>query len=136
MTSNSNKVLSPHLTIYRLPITVICSILPRICGIFLFFCFIVLSYKTITSVYFSGDISSFETELINLFSINLITRIIQIALFTGFTFSFYLYNLSLVRHLFMDFGFGFEVKTATFWATVMLLSASIGAVLTSLYFFM
>ena len=94
--------LSPHIQIYRWHISSLVSISHRITGIIniiaiTFICLLV-------SLLVFGE-SKFE--FINLVSSSLIGKFIVL----GITWSFSFQTLSEIRHLIMDLGYGFELKT-------------------------
>ena len=94
--------LSPHIQIYRWHISSLVSITHRITGI--------INIVVITliclwaSLLLLGE-SKYET--INLLLNSLIGKFIILAI----TWSFSFQVLSEIRHLIMDFGYGFEIKT-------------------------
>ena len=94
--------LSPHIQIYRWHISSLVSISHRITGIIniIAITFICL----LASLLFFGE-SKFE--FVNLFLSSLIGKFIVL----GLTWSFSFQALSEIRHLIMDLGYGFELKT-------------------------
>ena len=94
--------LSPHIQIYRWHISSLVSISHRITGIIniIAITFICL----LASLLFFGE-SKFE--FVNLFLSSLIGKFIIL----GLTWSFSFQALSEIRHLIMDLGYGFELKT-------------------------
>ena len=95
--------LSPHIQIYRWHISSLVSISHRITGIIniiavTFFCLL-------ASLLVFGE-SKFE--FINLLLSSLIGKFIIL----GLTWSFSFQALSEIRHLIMDLGYGFELKTS------------------------
>ena len=94
--------LSPHIQIYKWHISSLVSISHRITGIIniIAITFICL----LASLLFFGE-SNYE--IIYLFLSSLIGKFIIL----GFTWSFSFQVLSEIRHLIMDLGYGFEIKT-------------------------
>ena len=94
--------LSPHIQIYRWHISSLVSISHRITGIIniIAITFICL----LASLLFFGE-SKFE--FVTLFLSSLIGKFIVL----GLTWSFSFQALSEIRHLIMDLGYGFELKT-------------------------
>ena len=94
--------LSPHIQIYRWHISSLVSICHRITGI------INITVITLVCLWVSllvfGE-SNYET--INLFLNSFIGKFIIL----GITWSFSFQVLSEIRHLIMDLGYGFEIKT-------------------------
>ena len=94
--------LSPHIQIYRWHISSLVSISHRITGI--------INITAITliclwaSLLFLGENNY---EMINLFLNSLVGKFIIL----GITWSFSFQILSEIRHLVMDFGYGFELNT-------------------------
>ena len=101
--NDSNNPLSPHLKIYRWQISSLVSITHRISGvinllalIFIFFWLINLSLGESNYELFLLIINSFFGKFILI----------------GFTWSMSFHLLSGIRHLTLDLGYGFEIKTA------------------------
>ena len=98
----NKKPLSPHIQIYRWHISSLVSISHRITGI--------INIVVITliclwvSLLLLGE-SKYET--INLLLNSLIGKFIILSITWSFSFQI----LSEIRHLFMDLGYGFELKT-------------------------
>ena len=94
--------LSPHIQIYKWHISSLVSISHRITGI--------INIIAITFICVLASLLAFgesNYELINLFLRSLIGKFIIL----GITWSFCFQILSEIRHLIMDFGYGFELKT-------------------------
>ena len=94
--------LSPHIQIYKWHISSLVSISHRITGI--------INIIAITFICLLVSILVFgerNYELINLFLSSYIGKFIIL----GLTWSFSFQILSEIRHLIMDFGYGFELKT-------------------------
>ena len=94
--------LSPHIQIYRWHISSLVSITHRITGIINIFVITLICLWA--SLLLLGE-SKYET--INLLLNSLIGKFIILAI----TWSFSFQVLSEIRHLIMDFGYGFEIKT-------------------------
>ena len=94
--------LSPHIQIYRWHISSLVSISHRITGI--------INIIAITFICMFASLLVFgenKFELINLVLGSLIGKFIVL----GITWSFSFQTLSEIRHLIMDLGYGFELKT-------------------------
>jgi succinate dehydrogenase / fumarate reductase cytochrome b subunit len=94
--------LSPHIQIYKWQISSLVSISHRITGI--------INIIAITFICLLASLVVFgesNYELINLFFSSLIGKFIIL----GLTWSFSFQILSEIRHLIMDMGYGFELKT-------------------------
>ena len=97
-----NNPLSPHIQIYKWHISSLVSISHRITGI--------INIIAITFICLLASLVVFgesNYELINLFFSSLIGKFIIL----GLTWSFSFQVLSEIRHLIMDLGYGFELKT-------------------------
>ena len=95
--------LSPHIQIYRWHISSLVSISHRITGI--------INIIAITFICLLASLLVFgesKFEFINLLLSSLIGKFIVL----GITWSFSFQALSEIRHLIMDLGYGFEIKTA------------------------
>lgn len=118
--SNTERPLSPHLSIYRWPITMTVSILHRVTGVAMSFGLIILAVGLVSMLNGVADYQRFVAVMSSLPG-----RLILI----GWSFSFFLHLSNGVRHLFWDFGHGFEKKQAdaSAWFVLLLSSAMTGA---------
>ena len=99
----NKRPLSPHIQIYRWHVSSLVSISHRITGI--------INIIAITLICFWVSlifVSENNHEMINLFLISKIGKFIIL----GLTWSFSFQILSEIRHLIMDLGYGFELKTS------------------------
>ena len=98
----NNNPLSPHIQIYKWHISSLVSIVTRITGI--------INILAITLICFWFACLLFgenNYEIIKLFLRSFLGKFIAL----GITWSFSFQILSEIRHLIMDFGYGFEIKT-------------------------
>ena len=114
--------LSPHIQVYRWQISSLVSISHRITGIINIIA-ISLICLWISLIFFSE--SNYET--INLLFNSMVGKFIII----GITWSFSFQILSEIRHLFMDFGYGFELRTTKISGIIVIL----GSVILTIIFF-
>ena len=99
---DNNNPLSPHIQIYRWHISSLVSISHRITGI------VNISAITIICFWiFSLLLGESSYELTRIFLQSIFGKFIIICL----TWSFSFQTLSEIRHLIMDLGYGFELKT-------------------------
>jgi len=98
----NKEPLSPHIQIYRWHISSLVSISHRITGIINIIAITLICLWI--SLLFLGENNY---EIINLFLSSQIGKFIILAL----TWSFSFQALSEIRHLIMDLGYGFELKT-------------------------
>ena len=97
----NNEPLSPHIQIYRWHISSLVSISHRITGI--------INIIVITFICLWASLLFFNENnyvIINSFLSSLIGKF----LILGITWSFSFQLLSEIRHLMMDFGYGFDLK--------------------------
>ena len=99
----NKRPLSPHIQIYRWHVSSLVSISHRITGIINIIAFTLICLWV--SLIF---ISENNHEMINLLLISKIGKFIIL----GLTWSFSFQILSEIRHLIMDLGYGFELKTS------------------------
>ena len=98
----NKEPLSPHIQIYSWHISSLVSITHRITGI------INIIAITLICLWISSLLLGENTyETINLFLSSLMGKFIIL----GITWSFSFQVLSEIRHLIMDLGYGFEIKT-------------------------
>jgi len=98
-----NNPLSPHIQIYRWHVSSLVSISHRITGIIN-----ILAITLICIFFIFFSFSEGSHEFIKLFLQSIIGKFFIL----GITWSFSFQILSEIRHLIMDFGYGFELKTA------------------------
>ncbi len=118
MTRNDKRPLSPHLQVYKLPITAYVSIGNRIAGVINSVALFIL-VLVIASAAGAPTDSSTMLWLLN-------SWLGKLAMFV-FTFTLYFHMCNGIRHLFWDAGVGFEVETANKTAKV---SIAVAGVLT------
>ena len=99
----NKRPLSPHIQIYRWHVSSLVSISHRITGIINIIA-ITLICLWVSLIFISEN----NYEMINLFLNSKIGKFIIL----GLTWSFSFQILSEIRHLIMDLGYGFELKTS------------------------
>ena len=114
--SNSKHPISPHLQIYRLPLTVLLSIAHRITGVILAFGCVLLVWVLATAAESAAAYQALVPHLGSWYG--------QIYLL-GFVFSLYLHFCNGVRHLFWDVGYGFELEIVDITAKLAIALATI-----------
>lgn len=97
------RPLSPHMQIYRWPITMGTSILHRITGVGLAFGTVILAWWLVAAAMGAESYAVFESVAFHWFG--------RFVLF-GFTLALMYHSLNGIRHLFWDMGYGFAVPTA------------------------
>ena len=112
--SNTERPLSPHLSIYRWPITMTLSILHRITGALMSAGLIALAYWFMAVA--AGG-ANYEQ------AVALMTSMLGRLCLIAWSFAFFLHLANGVRHLFWDVGRGFEIKQANASAWFVLLFA-------------
>ena len=99
----NKRPLSPHIQIYRWHVSSLVSISHRITGIINIIA-ITLICLWVSLIFINEN----NHEMINLFLSSKIGKFIIL----GLTWSFSFQILSEIRHLIMDLGYGFELKTS------------------------
>jgi succinate dehydrogenase / fumarate reductase cytochrome b subunit len=109
--NKAGRPLSPHLTIYRWPITMTLSILHRITGVALSIGLVIVT-AWLVSLWLGA--AAYETVA------TLLASMIGRLLLAGFSFAFFFHFCNGIRHLFWDVGIGFEMRqvTASAWTVV------------------
>jgi len=116
----NNNPLSPHIQIYKWHISSLVSIVTRITGI--------INILVITLICFWFAILLFgesNYEIIQLFFKSFLGKFIAI----GITWSFSFQVLSEIRHLIMDLGYGFELKTTNVTGMIVIIFSFIFTIL-------
>jgi len=119
----SKTPLSPHIQIYRWHISSLVSICHRITGI--------INIIVITLICLWASLLLYgesNYQLINSFLNSFIGKFIIL----GITWSFSFQVLSEIRHLIMDFGYGFELKTSRISGLIVI----IGSIIFTVVFFL
>lgn len=93
------RPLSPHLQVYRLPLTAIASITHRITGVGLGFGTVLLAWWLIAAASGPDAYAGFQW---------FIGSIVGLILLFGFTWALMFHLLNGLRHLFWDAGWGFD----------------------------
>ena len=119
--SNSNHPISPHLQIYRLPLTALLSITHRLTGVFLALGCVLLVWVLATAAQSASDYQQLSLHLASWYG--------QVFLI-GFMFSLYLHFCNGIRHLFWDVGYGFELETVDLTAKLVIAMAIIMTIAT------
>ncbi|MBL8644320.1 MAG: succinate dehydrogenase, cytochrome b556 subunit [Rhodospirillaceae bacterium] len=120
-TKPHSRPLSPHLQVYRLPLTAILSITHRITGIGLSLGLLLLTWWLVAGAYGQGPYETFQTVLTSWFG--------QLVLF-GFSVALYFHLCNGIRHLFWDAGKGFEIGATQRANLIVLAAATVLTVLT------
>ena len=116
----NNNPLSPHLQIYKWHISSLVSIVTRITGI------INILAITLISIWFASLLfGESNYEIIKEFLQSFLGKFIVI----GITWSFSFHTLSEIRHLIMDLGYGFELKTTNVTGMIVIISSFILTIL-------
>tara|TARA_B100000686_G_scaffold54034_1_gene58242 strand:+ start:190 stop:576 length:387 start_codon:yes stop_codon:yes gene_type:complete len=101
--NDSNNPLSPHLKIYRWQISSLVSITHRISGVINLLALILIFFWLL---FLGLGESNYELFLL------IINSFFGKFILIGFTWSMSFHLLSGIRHLTLDLGYGFEIKTA------------------------
>jgi len=109
--NNHDRPLSPHISIYRWPVTMVTSILHRATGLAMAAGFIVLVSWLFDAA--SGP-AMYEKFL------GVMDSTIGIVLLVGWSFAFFYHLANGIRHLVWDTGRGFEKEHATASAWVVI----------------
>jgi succinate dehydrogenase / fumarate reductase, cytochrome b subunit len=99
----TNRPLSPHLQVYRLPMLAILSILHRATGIALS---VGALYLATWVMYAASNPRAYA--LFQSFNVSIVGRVVL----GGWLFSAFFHLCNGIRHLFWDAGYGFELKDA------------------------
>jgi succinate dehydrogenase / fumarate reductase cytochrome b subunit len=118
--SNTERPLSPHISIYRWPITMTLSILHRGTGLAMAVGFLVLAAWLLSAAAGAVEYADFMALLSTGFG-----KLLLI----GWTFAFFYHLANGVRHLVWDAGRGFEKSQATGSAWIVLVAAILATVL-------
>ncbi|MCF6320428.1 MAG: succinate dehydrogenase, cytochrome b556 subunit [Rhizobiaceae bacterium] len=107
----SKRPLSPHLTIYKPPVTMVVSIIHRITGAGLYFGILLIAWWLVAAA--SGEVYfNYATAFMN--------SIFGHLILFGFTWALIQHLLGGIKHLFWEMGYGFEKESSKkiAWATL------------------
>lgn len=125
MPRNASRPLSPHLTIWRWGPHMAVSIMHRITGNGLALLGGIALVWWLVAMASGPEAYARFTDLAGSWW--------AVVIFIGLTWSFYQHTASGLRHLVMDMGAGYELRTNKFWATVTLIAPLVATGLTWLY---
>ena len=120
---NKNNPLSPHIQIYSWHISSLISISHRITGV------INIIALTFISIWISSmllGVTGYE------FTKSILNSFFGKFIITGIIWSFNFQILSEIRHLFLDLGYGFDLKTSKITGLIVIFGSFILTVLTYL----
>tara|TARA_B100001123_G_scaffold299945_1_gene334642 strand:+ start:235 stop:621 length:387 start_codon:yes stop_codon:yes gene_type:complete len=112
--NDSNNPLSPHLKIYRWQISSLVSITHRISGVINLLALILIFFWLL---FLGLGESNYELFLL------IINSFFGKFILIGFTWSMSFHLLSGIRHLTLDLGYGFEIKTANISGIIVIISS-------------
>jgi len=101
--SNPDRPLSPHLSVYRWPITMTLSILHRGTGIAMSVGLLVFAAWLVNAAAGAAEYTRFA---------DLMSSLVGRLFLLGWSFAFFLHLANGIRHLFWDAGRGFEKRQA------------------------
>ena len=119
----NKEPLSPHIQIYKWQISSLVSISHRITGIINI---IVITFVCILASLLSLGENNYE--IVYLFLSSLVGKFFIL----GITWSFSFQALSEIRHLIMDLGYGFELKTTKITGLIVIF----GSIFLTIFFFL
>jgi len=119
----NKEPLSPHIQIYRWQISSLVSISHRITGIINI---IVITFVCLLASLLSLGENNYE--IVYLFLSSLVGKFFIL----GITWSFSFQVLSEIRHLIMDLGYGFELKTTKITGLIVIF----GSIFLTVFFFL
>ena len=116
----NNNPLSPHLQVYKWHVSSLVSIATRITGI------INILVITLICIWFASLLlGEANYKIINIFLQSFSGKFLAIGIAWSFSFQI----LSEIRHLIMDLGYGFEIKTTNITGTLVIIFSFILTVL-------
>ena len=116
----NNNPISPHLQVYKWHVSSLVSIATRITGI------INILLITLICMWFASLLlGESNYEIVNIFLQSFFGKFLAIGIIWSFSFQI----LSEIRHLIMDLGYGFEIKTTNITGTLVIIFSFILTVL-------
>ena len=121
MSSNQQRPISPHLQVYKMPLTALMSISHRITGV-------ISSVGALLLVVVLALAASGEEAFAG--AQTLLTSWFGMLILFGFSLTLYYHFCNGIRHLFWDVGMGFELSAADKSGKITLIAAGVLTVLT------
>ena len=112
--NRGNRPLSPHLSIYRMAITMLVSIMNRITGAGMALAAILIVWWLLAAASgadYYATVNGFLTSWVGL------------VILVGSLWALWFHFLGGLRHLFMDFGLGYEIKTVNITGWIVLIGS-------------
>lgn len=119
--NRGNRPLSPHLSIYRNQINMVTSILNRITGVGMVLAAIMIVWWLLAAA--SGPE---YYEAVN----GWMTSWFACLIWFGSIWAFWFHFLGGLRHLVMDFGYGYELSQVNFWGWALVIASFVLTALT------
>ena len=110
----SNRPLSPHLQVYKMPLSAKLSVLHRLTGL-------ALSFGAVVLVFWLFSLAYLSTTAVNLHALfsSTLGKVFLIAM----TFAFFFHFCNGIRHLFWDVGKGYEIDTVNKTGVIAVIAA-------------
>ena len=118
---STTRPLSPHVQVYKMPLSAKLSIFHRLTGLTLSVAAVVLVYWLFSLAYMSGTAIALQSFFTSTFG-----KIVLI----GFTFAFFYHLCNGIRHLFWDIGKGLELASVNKSGVIAIIMAIILTALT------
>tara|TARA_B100001540_G_scaffold223006_1_gene197285 strand:+ start:148 stop:534 length:387 start_codon:yes stop_codon:yes gene_type:complete len=116
----NNNPISPHLQVYKWHVSSLVSIATRITGI------INILLITLICMWFASLLlGESNYEIVNIFLQSFFGKFLAIGIIWSFSFQI----LSEIRHLIMDLGYGFEIKTTNITGIIVIIFSFILTIL-------
>lgn len=125
--NRGNRPLSPHLQVYRLPLSAITSILTRITGHALVVGIVLIVWWLVAAVSSAGAFARADWVM---------RSWLGFIILTGSMWALWYHLLAGLRHLFYDAGHGLEIEQAEKSSVAILAGSVVLAVLTLIIFFL
>jgi succinate dehydrogenase / fumarate reductase cytochrome b subunit len=119
--ASQKRPLSPHIQIYKPQITSVLSITHRLTGVALLFAALLLSSWVISATYGNEAFNQIQ---------NILSSWLGVLILIGLTVSIFYHLGNGIRHLFWDFGKGFELKDVKRSGLVVILFTLIMSIIT------
>lgn len=105
--NRGNRPLSPHISIYRRQISMMTSIINRVAGAGMMLAAVLIVWWLLAA---SSSAAYFD------FVDGILTSWLGLLILFGSLWALWFHFLAGIRHLVMDFGKGYELKSVNFWS--------------------
>ncbi len=123
--TNKKRILSPHLSIYKLPINAIGSILHRITGMILF-----ATFSLFIWIFIFLASKNFHPKYLWLVNNNVVHLVLIVSIY-----ALYYHLFTGIRHFIWDVGYGFDKSTLSTYSFFIIICSLLCSTFSTIYIY-